>query len=71
MLRINALTLTFVFISTFMKAQDSLDDETRALITRAACLVLTTRSAPPPCNSQGHHVGNGTRIEKSETIHRG
>jgi hypothetical protein len=34
MLRINALTLTFVFISTFMKAQDSLDDETRALITR-------------------------------------
>ena len=50
MLRTYALILPFIFVSAFTNAQDSLVDQNRALIARAASLELRTTSAPPPGN---------------------
>jgi len=48
MIRTYALTLAFVFVSSLSNAQDSLDDQTRAMIARASSLELKTKSVPPP-----------------------
>ena len=62
MLRKCALTLAFVFISTLSNAQDSLDDQTRALIARAASLELKTKSVPPPGNPLEHHASGFAKV---------
>ena len=56
MLRRYALALAFVFISALSNAQDSLDDQTRALIARAASLERNTKSVPPPGNPLEHQI---------------
>ena len=77
MLRIYALTLAFVFMSASSNAQDSLDDQTRALIARAASLELNTKSVPPPGNPLEHHASGfavlpastfGTSIASSHVL---
>nr|MBC8288884.1 serine hydrolase [Planctomycetota bacterium] len=62
MLRSCALTLVFVFTSTFSNAQDSLDDQTRALIARAASLELKTKSVPPPGDPLEHHAAGFAKV---------
>ena len=62
MLRTCALTLTFVFISALSNAQESLDDQTRALMARAASLELNTKSVPPPGNPLEHHASGFAKV---------
>ena len=62
MLKTYALTLAFVSISTFATAQDSLDEQTRALIARAASLELKTKSVPPPGNPLEHHASGFAKV---------
>ena len=62
MLRTYALTLAFVFISALSNAQDSLDEQTRALIARAAALERNTKSVPPPGNPLEHHASGFAKV---------
>ncbi|MGZ0171215.1 MAG: hypothetical protein ACKVHE_16815 [Planctomycetales bacterium] len=62
MLRTIALTLALVFISASSNAQDSLDDQTRALIARGASLELNSQSVPPPGNPLEHHASGFAKI---------
>ena len=62
MLRTYALILPFIFVSAFTNAQDSLVDQNRALIARAASLELRTTSAPPPGNPLEHHASGFAKV---------
>ena len=62
MIRTYALTLAFVFVSSLSNAQDSLDDQTRAMIARASSLELKTKSVPPPGNPLEHHAAGFAKI---------
>ena len=62
MLRTYALSLTFVFMSALSNAQDSLDDQTRALIARGASLELKTKSVPPPGDPLEHHASGFAKV---------
>ncbi|MDP6720280.1 MAG: hypothetical protein QGF59_16585, partial [Pirellulaceae bacterium] len=62
MLRTYALSLTFVFMSALSNAQDSLDDQTRALIARGASLELKTKSVPPPGYPLEHHAAGFAKV---------
>jgi CubicO group peptidase (beta-lactamase class C family) len=62
MIRTYALTLAFVFVSSLSNAQDSLDDQTRAMIARASSLELKTKSVPPPGDPLEHHAAGFAKI---------
>ncbi len=62
MLRTCALILGFIFVSALATAQDSQDDQKRALIARAASLELRTSSVPPPGNSLEHHAAGFAKV---------
>ena len=62
MLRICTLTLAFISVAAPSNAQDSLNDQTRALIARAASLELETEYVPPPGNPHEHHAAGFAKI---------
>ena len=62
MLRTYALILAFIFVSALTNAQDSADDQKRAMIARAASLVLKTISVPPPGNALEHHAAGFAKV---------
>tara|TARA_B100000945_G_scaffold99827_1_gene78301 strand:- start:6331 stop:7854 length:1524 start_codon:yes stop_codon:yes gene_type:complete len=62
MLRTCALILGFILVSALATAQDSQDDQKRALIARAASLELRTSSVPPPGNSLEHHAAGFAKV---------
>jgi hypothetical protein len=57
-----ALTLACAFISSPARAQEALDEKTRALITRAASLELETKSVPPPGDPLEHHAAGFAKV---------
>ncbi|MFP6763280.1 MAG: serine hydrolase, partial [Planctomycetaceae bacterium] len=62
MLRTCTFALAFAFSPALSNAQDPLDDQTRALIDRAASLELQTTSAPPPGHPLEHHASGFAKI---------
>ena len=62
MLRTCVLILGFILVSALATAQDSQDDQKRALIARAASLELRTSSVPPPGNSLEHHAAGFAKV---------
>ncbi|MBP85354.1 MAG: serine hydrolase [Planctomycetaceae bacterium] len=59
MVRTHSLALIVVFVSAFANAQD---EQTRALIARAASLELKTESALPPGDPLEHHASGFAKI---------
>ncbi len=62
MIRIYALTLAVVFAAALSNAQDSLDEQTQALIARGASLELKTKSVPPPGSPLEHHASGFAKV---------
>jgi len=56
------ITLALFAFPAFTHAQNSLDEQTRALLARGAALELETESVPPPGNPLEHHASGFAKV---------